>query len=90
MATVVKFYVSRLYRVTQVRVDPGMTEIGTLRLHDARETAEAELKAKFEAEGLGNTIAREGIDRCDCGCKYWEHDKCIDCGTHVSKSKQED
>jgi len=26
-------------------------------------------------------VAREGQDRCACGCKYWEHDKCIDCGT---------
>ena len=39
---------------------------------------------------LGNTLARDGVDLCWCGCKYWEHDKCIDCGTHVSKSKQED
>jgi len=31
----------------------------------------------------GNTIAREGYDRCDCGCKYWEQDKCIDCGFHL-------
>lgn len=22
----------------------------------------------------------EGCDRCDCGCKYWEDGKCIDCG----------
>lgn len=33
----------------------------------------------------GNTTAREGVDRCFCGCKYWEDDKCIDCGTHIDK-----
>jgi hypothetical protein len=31
----------------------------------------------------GNTVAQEGCDRCFCGCKYWENDRCIDCGTHV-------
>lgn len=31
----------------------------------------------------GNINAKEGIDRCDCGCKYWENDKCIDCGQLV-------
>lgn len=36
------------------------------------------------ADSLGNDIAREGCDRCFCGCKYWEHDKCIDCGTDIS------
>jgi hypothetical protein len=29
---------------------------------------------------LGNSVRQEGIDRCACGCKYWEHDRCIDCG----------
>jgi hypothetical protein len=33
-----------------------------------------------QASDLGNTIRREGVDRCLCGCKYWEHDRCIDCG----------
>lgn len=33
----------------------------------------------------GNVIAREGCDRCFCGCKYWENDRCVDCGTHVAK-----
>lgn len=31
-----------------------------------------------------NTIAREGVDRCPCGAKYWEGDRCVDCGTHVT------
>jgi len=32
---------------------------------------------------LGNEVAQEGCDRCFCGCKYWENDKCIDCGTDI-------
>jgi len=35
------------------------------------------------ADRHGNLIAREGQDRCGCGAKYWEQDKCVDCGTHV-------
>lgn len=31
----------------------------------------------------GNHIAREGLDFCACGCKYWEFDKCIDCGDSI-------
>lgn len=27
--------------------------------------------------------AREGCDRCYCGCKYWENDRCIDCGISI-------
>ncbi len=29
--------------------------------------------------------AREGCDRCYCGCKYWENDQCIDCGTTIQE-----
>lgn len=36
----------------------------------------------------GNTVAREGNDRCACGCKYWEFDRCIDCQSHVSEIKE--
>jgi hypothetical protein len=36
------------------------------------------------ADRLGNTIAQEGCDRCFCGCKYWENDMCVDCGTHIN------
>ena len=34
-----------------------------------------------------NINAREGIDRCGCGCKYWESDRCIDCGTLIEIAK---
>ena len=39
--------------------------------------------AHWIEEPLANIIAQEGCDRCFCGCKYWEHDRCIDCSTHV-------
>ena len=32
---------------------------------------------------LNNRIAEEGCDRCFCGCKYWENDRCIDCGQGI-------
>lgn len=25
----------------------------------------------------------EGVTRCVCGCKYYEYDRCLDCGTHL-------
>jgi hypothetical protein len=31
-------------------------------------------------DSLGNRVRQEGVDRCFCGCKYWENDRCIDCG----------
>lgn len=36
---------------------------------------------------LGNKTAEEGCDRCDCGCKYWEKDICIDCGAKHDPEK---
>jgi hypothetical protein len=32
---------------------------------------------------LGNWNAREGCDRCYCGTKYWQGDRCIDCSTSI-------
>jgi len=40
------------------------------------------------ADKHGNLLAREGQDRCGCGAKYWEHDVCVDCGTHVRHALQ--
>lgn len=37
----------------------------------------------------GNAVAKEGADRCFCGCKYWEADRCIDCGTTIAYVKAE-
>ena len=25
-------------------------------------------------------MPENGVDRCECGCKYWNGDRCIDCG----------
>jgi len=33
----------------------------------------------------GNTTAQEGCDRCLCGSKYWENDKCIGCGARAEE-----
>lgn len=41
------------------------------------------MKERTVPDHHGNKLAQEGYDRCECGCKYWEHDECIDCGTHV-------
>lgn len=41
------------------------------------------------ADKHGNEVAQEGVDRCWCGCKYWEKDRCIDCKTHVSLVRPE-
>jgi hypothetical protein len=38
----------------------------------------------------GNVVARSGYDRCDCGCKYWEQDRCIDCGFHLESVELRD
>ena len=27
----------------------------------------------------------EGVTVCACGCKYYEYDRCIDCGTHLTR-----
>lgn len=40
--------------------------------------------APIMPDSLGNRWAEEGLDRCTCGSKYWEHDRCIDCGTPVT------
>lgn len=36
---------------------------------------------------LGNKFAESGCDRCECGCKYWEADLCIDCGTEFDPQR---
>lgn len=39
----------------------------------------------MSADRFGNQVAREGVDRCTCGCKYWENDRCIDCSATVDR-----
>jgi len=36
----------------------------------------------------GNQLQCEGLARCACGCKYYELDRCIDCGTHAQINLQ--
>jgi hypothetical protein len=36
----------------------------------------------------GNAVAQEGCDRCFCGCKYWELDRCVDCRTHIGTIRE--
>jgi hypothetical protein len=43
------------------------------------------LRAGRQAEAAraalhGNAERLDGVDRCYCGSKYWEHDRCVDCG----------
>lgn len=40
----------------------------------------AELAQRQRNVSLNNVWADEGVDRCECGCKCWENDHCIDCG----------
>jgi hydroxymethylpyrimidine/phosphomethylpyrimidine kinase len=28
----------------------------------------------------GQWLPENGVDRCDCGCKFWDGDRCADCG----------
>jgi hypothetical protein len=42
-------------------------------------------QGRHDADFHADVPARNGVDRCVCGCKYWENGKCIDCGTPVTK-----
>ena len=55
------------------------------RLYEAEPDVLSQAAIAAQADSHDNLIAREGCDRCYCGCKYWEHDRCIDCGTHISQ-----
>jgi hypothetical protein len=40
----------------------------------------------IKSDTHNNRIAVEGVTRCDCGSKYWESDRCVDCGADASTS----
>lgn len=61
----------------------SLDEIDSLRLA-LLEADRLFAEAKDSPRPLNNTVAREGCDFCYCGCKYWENDRCIDCGTLVT------
>lgn len=42
------------------------------------------------ADKHGNVVAKEGVDFCWCGCKYWEFDHCVDCGSEPGAAKPEE
>jgi len=60
---------------------------GLLELTFSRDGVMMEMNFRYANDkpqrNLGNRYAEEGVDLCDCGCKYWENDRCIDCNTHV-------
>jgi len=41
------------------------------------------VRCSIKGDQNGNINAVEGVDRCQCGCKYWENDKCVSCGTLI-------
>lgn len=49
----------------------AITSAGRLRAHGTYVTI---------ADRFGNVTREHGVDRCYCGSKYWENDRCIDCG----------
>lgn len=67
-----------------------LTGRDSAKVYDDVMAAAAKHETRPQADRLGNTVAREGCDRCRCGCKYWENDKCTDCGKHVTETPQED
>lgn len=38
------------------------------------------MSATAHPDRHGNAVRENGVDRCYCGCKYWENDRCVDCG----------
>jgi hypothetical protein len=45
--------------------------------------------ARRHRPSLNNTTASEGASRCECGCKYWENDRCVDCGTRHDRDRHD-
>lgn len=74
------------------RQDPRSRRLGygltilkiTLHPEDRKPSPIGRKKAAPQPDRLGNVVAQEGCDFCFCGCKYWENDKCVDCGTKVT------
>lgn len=62
MATVTKFYASRLNRIVQVSVEQDITEIGETRLHESREEAEIDLMVKDVRQSYPDMSRAEALD----------------------------
>lgn len=56
------------------------TEDSIARLEAVVEAAKSERMSDPAADRNGNLTAQSGCDRCWCGSKYWEFDRCNDCG----------
>jgi hypothetical protein len=56
------------------------TEDEIARLQAVVEAAKTERLNDPASKRHGNLTAESGCDRCWCGNKYWEFDRCIDCG----------
>ncbi len=39
----------------------------------------ARLHGKIEATYRADAMPKDGLDRCDCGSKYWQGRQCVDC-----------
>lgn len=71
-----------------VPAEVNWSALGSTSQADAQVYANAILHAAtvvlptLEPAGAAEKLMpREGCDRCECGCKYWEGGRCIDCGT---------
>lgn len=51
---------------------------------------EREINLSKLADKHGNVEAEEGVDRCGCGAKYWENDRCVSCGEKFRPAEIED
>ena len=60
-------------------VKTALIEVVPAPVEEAEVVEEVEV-AEAEVDQYGNTKATAGFDRCECGCKYWEADHCVDCG----------
>lgn len=73
-----------------VRVE-GKLEGGRDRGFVGTWTVPADSTVEIATDAHGNAVRQEGRDRCWCGCKYWENDRCIDCGgTEPEPDQSED
>ena len=51
----------------------------------AAETMRYRATSGVSAPELYTGPPRNGADRCGCGCKYWDGNTCIDCGTEFRR-----
>jgi hypothetical protein len=47
-------------------------------------TANTTLAEALDLCGEVPSRPENGVDRCPCGCKYWQVSRCYDCGEHFA------